>query len=136
MAGVAAKAKEFRYAVDLGEGDVVRTEDGTPLGSGPEWTPEHLLLAALLRCSLTSLRYHARRAGIEVARATGSARALFTQRESDSRFAIAEVEVVLDVELEPQPGEAEQAELLEKAERDCFVGASLTVKPSYTWSVG
>ena len=66
MAGVAAKAKEFRYAVDLGEGDVVRTEDGTPLGGGPEWTPEHLLLAGLLRCSLTSLRYHARRAGIEV----------------------------------------------------------------------
>ncbi|MGZ4310438.1 MAG: OsmC family protein [Gaiellaceae bacterium] len=130
------KAKEFRYAVDLGEGDVVRTEDGTPLGGGPEWTPEHLLLAALLRCSLTSLRYHARRAGFDVPRATGSAAALFTRRESDGRFAVAEVEVVLDVGLEPQPGEAELAELLAKAERDCFVGASLTVKPSYRWSAG
>ena len=66
MAAMAAKAKEFRYAVDLAEGDVVRTEDGTPLGDGPEWTPEHLLLAALLRCSVKSLRYHAGRAGIEV----------------------------------------------------------------------
>jgi organic hydroperoxide reductase OsmC/OhrA len=130
---VVVKPKEFRYAVDLSEGDVVRTEDGTPLGGGPEWTPEHLLLAALLRCSLTSLRYHAKRAGIAVTTATGSAEALFTRRERDGRFAIAEAELSLDVRLEPQPGEAELAELLEKAERDCFVGASLTVKPVYRW---
>jgi organic hydroperoxide reductase OsmC/OhrA len=132
---VAAKGKEFRYAVDLGEGDVVRTEDGTPLGGGPEWTPEHLLLAALLRCSLMSLRYHARRAKIEVRRATGSAKALFTRRESDGRFGIAEAELVFDVGLVPQAGAAELTELLEKAERDCFVSASLTVKPSYSWNV-
>ena len=128
------KPKEFRYAVDLSEGDVVRTEDGTALGGGPEWTPEHLLLAGLLRCSLTSLRYHAKRAGIEVESATGSAKALFTQRESDGRFAIAEAEVELAVRLVPQPGDAELAELLEKAERDCFIGASLTVKPLYRWT--
>lgn len=133
---MAEKAKEFRYAVDLTEGGEVRTEDGTPLGGGPEWTPEHLLLAALLRCSLASLRYHARRGGIEVTRATGSARSLFARRESDGRFAAADVEVVLDVGLEPQPGAAELAELLEKAERDCFIGASLSVKPSYRWSTG
>jgi organic hydroperoxide reductase OsmC/OhrA len=131
---VTVKAKEFRYAVDLGEGDVLRTEDGTPLGGGPEWTPEHLLLAGLLRCSLTSLRHHARRAGIEVTRATGSAKALFARRESDGRFAVTETEVVLEVGLEPQPGEAELGELLAKAERDCFIGASLTVAPSYRWT--
>jgi len=133
---VGEKPKEFRYAVDLAEGDTVRTEDGTPLGGGPEWTPEHLLLAALLRCSLASLRHHARRGGIEVSRATGSARSLFARREGDGRFAATDVEVELDVGLEPQPGEAELAELLEKAERDCFIGASLTVKPSYTWRAG
>jgi organic hydroperoxide reductase OsmC/OhrA len=133
---VTSKAKEFRYAVDLGEGNVFRTEDGTPLGGGPEWTPEHLLLAGLLRCSLHSLRHHAERAGIEVTRSTGSAKALFTRRESDGRFAVAEIDVVLDIGLEPQPGEAELAELLQKAERDCFVGASLTVKPSYSWTTG
>jgi organic hydroperoxide reductase OsmC/OhrA len=131
---VTVKAKEFRYAVDLGEGGVLRTEDGTPLGGGPEWTPEHLLLAGLLRCSLTSLRHHARRAGIEVTRATGSAKALFARRESDGRFAVTETEVVLEVGLEPQPGEAELGELLAKAERDCFIGASLTVAPSYRWT--
>jgi organic hydroperoxide reductase OsmC/OhrA len=131
---VSVKAKKFRYAVDLGDGEVVRTEDGTPLGGGPEWTAEHLLLAALLRCSVHSLRYHARRGGIEVTRATGSAEGLVTKRESDGRFAITEVRVLLDIALEPEPGESELAELLQKAERDCFIAASLTVKPSYSWN--
>ena len=132
---MADKGKEFRYAVDLSEGDAVRTEDGTPLGEGPEWTPEHLLLAGLVRCSLLSLRHHAQRAGIEVRLATGSVKGLFARRESDGRFAIAEAELHLAVTLEPQPGEAELAALLAKAERDCFVGASLTVKPAYRWSM-
>jgi uncharacterized OsmC-like protein len=131
---VAVKAKEFRYAVDLAEGGAVRTEDGTPLGPGPEWTPEHLLLAGLVRCSVESLRYHARRGGIEVAVATGSAGALVTKRDSDERYAIVEAHVTLDVRLRPQPGEDELAELLAKAERDCFVGASLAVKPAYRWT--
>jgi organic hydroperoxide reductase OsmC/OhrA len=134
MAFVAVKPKEFRYAVDLAEGDVVRTEDGTPLGGGAEWTPEHLLLAGLLRCSVKSLHHHAKRAGIEVTRATGSASAVFARRESDGRFAVAEVTVVLDVGLVPEPGESELGELLQKAQRDCFIGASLTVKPTYVWN--
>jgi organic hydroperoxide reductase OsmC/OhrA len=128
-------AKEFRYAVDLGDGDVVRTEDGTPLGGGPEWTPEHLLLAGLVRCSVKSLRHHAKRAGIEVESATGSASSLFSRRESDGRFAVTELNVELALKLEPQPGEAELVELLEKAERDCFIGASLTLKPTYVWTI-
>ena len=131
---MARRAKEFRYAVDLGEGDNVRTEDGTPLGGGPDWTPEHLLLAALLRCSLKSLRYHARLNGVEVRDATGSGRSLVTKRESDDRYAIVEIELELRVTLEPRPGEDELAALLAKAERDCFIGASLTVKPTYRGS--
>jgi organic hydroperoxide reductase OsmC/OhrA len=127
--------KEFRYAVDLSAGDVVRTEDGTPLGGGPEWTPEHLLLAGLIRCSVKSLRHHATRTGIEVESATGSASSLFSRRESDGRFAVTELRLELAVRLEPQPGEAELVELLAKAERDCFVGASLTIKPTYVWTV-
>ena len=129
-------AKEFRYAVDLSDGDVVRTEDGTPLGGGPEWTPEHLLLAGLVRCSVKSLRHHAKRAGIEVESATGSASSLFSRRESDGRFAVTELNVELALRLEPHPGEDELVELLAKAERDCFIGASLTVHPSYVWTAG
>jgi organic hydroperoxide reductase OsmC/OhrA len=128
------KGNEFRYSVDLREGGALRTEDGTALEAEPAWSPEHLLLAALVRCSLKSLAYHAARGGIAVEHAHGSARALFARRESDGRYAAAELEVDLDVRLAPQPGERELSELLAKAERDCFIGASLTVHPTYRWT--
>jgi organic hydroperoxide reductase OsmC/OhrA len=131
---VAVKSKEFRYAIDLQMGGALRSEDGTPLETDPAWSPEHLLLAALVRCTLKSLDHHARRAGIEVGVAKGSARALFAKRESDGRYAIAECEVALDVRLSPQPGPDEVRELRAKAERDCFIGASLTVPPVYRWA--
>jgi organic hydroperoxide reductase OsmC/OhrA len=126
-------AKELRYAIDLR--DVLRTEDGTPLQVDPGWSPEHLLLAALLRCSLKSLDYHARRSGNGLDDAHGSARALITKRASDGRYATTEIELDLQVRLREQPGDDELAALLAKAERDCFISASLTVKPAYTWSV-
>jgi organic hydroperoxide reductase OsmC/OhrA len=127
------KPREFRFAVDLR--DELRTEDGTPLGTDAAWSPEHLLLAALVRCSLASLDYHARRAGNGVESSQGNARALFTRRESDGRYAATEIDVELGVKLRVQPGEEELRDLLEKAERDCFIGASLTVKPRYDWSL-
>ena len=130
---MAVKAREFRYAIDLHEGGALRAEDGTELVVDQAWTPEHLLLAALVRCSLTSLRFHARRLDIGVSDATGSARAMVTRRESDERFAVVECEVELSVRLSPEPGEDETAKLFADAERDCFVGASLTVKPTYRW---
>jgi len=126
-------AKELRYAIDLR--DLLRTEDGTPLQVDPGWSPEHLLLAALLRCSLKSLDYHARRAGNALDEAHGSARALITKRAGDGRYATTEIDLDLQVRLREQPGEDELAALLTKAERDCFIGASLTVKPTYNWSL-
>jgi organic hydroperoxide reductase OsmC/OhrA len=130
---VTPKAKELRYAVDLR--DELRTEDGTPLHADAAWTPEHLLLAALVRCSLKSLGYHARRTRNEIEEEHGTARALITKRESDGRYATTEVDVELEVRFRQRPGADELSELLAKAERDCFVGASLTVKPRYSWSV-
>jgi organic hydroperoxide reductase OsmC/OhrA len=132
---MAVKAKELRFAVDLGPGESLREESGVALETPAEWTPEHLLLAALVRCSLQSLRYHATRAGLRVPAASGSARTLVTRRESDGRYAIVEAELELAVELEPHPGPGQLAELLAKAERDCFVAASLQVKPAYRWTV-
>jgi organic hydroperoxide reductase OsmC/OhrA len=133
MPSVPGKAKELRYAIDLR--DELRTEDGTPLHVDPAWSPEHLLLAALLRCSLKSLDYHARRAGNALEDARGNARAVITKRESDGRYATSEVELDLEVRLREQPGDDELTALLAKAERDCFIGASLTVAPTYRWSV-
>ena len=53
--------------------------------------------------------------------------------ESDGRYAFVEVGVRADVTLSPAP--ADVRELLAKAERDCFVAASLTVAPRYSWTV-
>jgi len=130
---VAIKARELRFAVDLGAGGEFLDEDAVRLDVPPEWTPEHLLLAALVRCSLASFTYHAERAGLAVGEKTGSARGMVTKRESDERYAFVEADVELTVAVEPEPDDL--AALLAKAERDCFVSASLTVKPRYRWTV-
>ena len=128
-----ARAKTFSYAVSVArDGAATSERGGAPIPRDDAWAPEHLLLAGLARCTLTSLRYHARRDGIEV---TGAADASgeVTQRDTDGRYAFVRVKVSLDVTLEPAPTSVR--ELVAKAERDCFVGASLTAKPRYRWTV-
>ena len=58
-----------------------------------------------------------------------------SKRAADGRYAFTEVECGLDVRLEPAPANDALAELLDLAERDCFVGASLTAAPRYEWRV-
>ena len=130
-----ATPKEFRYAVGLGADGAVSTESGATLVPGAEWTPEHLLLAALVRCTLKSLRHHLDRAGVALEGSIGGASARVTKRASDGRFAAVETEVELSIRLEPEPDADAVAALLAKAERDCFVGASLTAPPAYRWVV-
>ena len=133
---MAASARTFEYAVEL-DTDWTATSDrgggALPLEE-PAWSPEHLLLTALCRCTLTSLRHPARRAGIDVA-SQGRARGIVAWREADSRFAFVSVDADLVVALDPPPDPDGVRELLAKAERDCFVGASLTAPPTYRWTV-
>ncbi len=129
------RARVFEYDVDVdGDGDAHSDRGGAAIPADPAWTPEHLVLAGLARCTLTSLGYHARRAGL---RASGTARAhgTVTRRERDGRFAFVAVDVSFEVTLDPLPAREAVRELLAKAERDCFVGASLTATPTYTWRV-
>jgi uncharacterized OsmC-like protein len=135
MHAVAVRAKELRYAVELTASGELREENGVVLETPSEWSPEHLLLAALIRCSLKSLRYHARPRGVEIRSSSGGGRTLVTKRQTDKRYALVETEVQLAVELDPEPEPDALAELLALAERDCFVGSSLTAKPSYGWAV-
>jgi organic hydroperoxide reductase OsmC/OhrA len=130
----ALKAKRFEYAATIDRDGRLAAAEGPPVELGSEWTPEHLLLVALVDCSLTSLRYHARRAGIAVA-GSGSAAGVITKRESDERYAFIEIDVDMEVSLDPPLPPDEREALLAKAERDCFIAASLTVKPSYVWRV-
>ena len=133
---MSARARTFDYAVDVDEAWAARSErGGTTIPADEEhWAPEHLVLAGLARCSLTSLRYHCRRAGVELS-SKASARGTVTRREEDGRFAFVEIVVEADVAFEPRPDDATVADLLMKGERDCFVGASLTAKPTYDWRV-
>lgn len=130
-----ARARVFTYLVETDRSWTAHSDRG---GSGiprdEAWTPEHLVLAGLARCTLTSLEHHAKRAGLE-ATASASARGTVTRREEDGRFAFVALEVGLDVSLQPRPEREALHELLAKAERDCFVGASLTAKPQYSWRV-
>jgi uncharacterized OsmC-like protein len=129
---VAKTAKEFEYEIAQDRAGRVTAGGQAPLDLDEAWTPEHLVLAGLVRCTLQSLRFHANRAGVDfLAEASASGRV--TKRDSDGRYAFVELEVSVELELEPEP--TDLGELLAKAERDCFVGASLTPKPVYRWRV-
>ena len=130
---MALTAKRLEFEVTVARSAALEA-DGTRLELPDRWTAEHLLMAALVRCSITSLRYHARRAGI-TAEAGGSARGLVTKRDDDGRYAFVEAEITLDAEIDPEPDAAETGALLAKAERDCFISASLRIDPTYHWRV-
>jgi organic hydroperoxide reductase OsmC/OhrA len=130
---MAGDAKRFEYAVSVDrEWAASSDRGGPPIPNDDAWTPEHLVLAGLARCTLTALRYHARRDDIRVGGSAG-ARGEVAQRDTDGRYAFVRIKVELDVTLEPPPQNVR--ELVAKAERDCFVGASLTAKPRYRWTV-
>jgi uncharacterized OsmC-like protein len=127
-------AKEFRYAIGLDRAGHVTADGASPLDLDDAWTPEHLMLAGLARCTLQSLRFHTDRVGIDFL-AKASASGVVTKRADDGRYAFVDLDVEIDLELEPVPAREELTALLAKAERDCFVGASLKPSPRYRWRV-
>jgi len=129
---VAHTAKVLEYAVDVDSAGR-RTIPGGGQFVPPEgWSADHLLLAALVRCSIDSLAYHARRAGHEVT-AAGEAQGSVTKSGEDGRYRFVQIDVRINAQLTPRVTDVD--DLLAKAERECFIGASLTVKPEYEWHV-
>jgi organic hydroperoxide reductase OsmC/OhrA len=118
--------KRFEYSVS--------ERSGTPAHAEADWTAEHLLLAGLARCSLSSLEYFAKRVNVE-ASGTADADGVVARRDSDGRFAFVRTHVALDVEVQPALDGEELAKLLDSAEYGCFIGASLTAAPTYEWRV-
>ena len=127
-------AKQFEYAASLDAEGQLLAGGESPLVPGDPWTPEHLVLAGLMRCTLKSLTFHAERGGASV-RGGAAAEGIVAKREDDGRYAFVEIECGLDVELDPLPQGDELVELLDLAERDCFVGASMKPSPRYEWRV-
>ena len=133
---MSVRPRVFTYEIALDEAWVATSSrGGASLPNEDEkWTPEHLLLTALCRCTLTSFRYHAKRVGLFPS-ASGAADGVVTVREEDGRFAFVEINVRLYVEMPHAPSGDDVRALVAKAERDCFVGASLVVEPDYHWTV-
>jgi organic hydroperoxide reductase OsmC/OhrA len=122
------------YAITLDRDARLAIPAGSVLDAAGDWTPEHLLLAALARCTVASLGFHAARAGAAVT-AAGAAEARVTRRDTDRRYAMSAAEVVIDVTVAPAPASGDLERLLARAEHDCFVGASLAAAPRYRWTV-
>jgi organic hydroperoxide reductase OsmC/OhrA len=129
---VAVTAKVLEYAVEVDGGGRMTIPGGGQLVPPEGWSADHLLLAALVRCSIESLTYHARRAGHGVT-AAGHAHGTVTKSGDDGRYRFVSIAVQIDAQLSPRTNEVD--DLVAKAERDCFVAASLTVKPEYEWHV-
>jgi organic hydroperoxide reductase OsmC/OhrA len=129
---VPVRAKVLEYAVGVDDDGLMTVPGGGEFVPPDGWTADHLLLAALVRCSIEGFAYHARRAGHSVL-ASGSSQGTVTKTEGDGRYRFVDISVQIDARLTPHAEDPSQ--LIEKAERDCFVGASLSVKPEYAWRV-
>jgi organic hydroperoxide reductase OsmC/OhrA len=129
---VGATAKVLEYAVEVDNGGRMTIPGGGQFVPPEGWSADHLLLAALVRCSIDAFAYHARRAGHEVS-ASGEAQGQVTKSGEDGRYRFVEIDVRIDAQLTPRT--TEHDDLIAKAERDCFIGASLALKPEYEWHV-
>ena len=130
-----ARPRVLEFDVTVDPGRVARSGlGGSPLAREAEWWAEHLVLAGLVRCTLASMDYAARRAGLN---ATGSGRAqgTVTKRDSDGTYGFVEIHATYDVGLAPAPSEEVLADVLARAERGCFVGNSLVPRPRHRWIV-
>jgi organic hydroperoxide reductase OsmC/OhrA len=129
---VSHRAKVFEYAAEVDRAGRMTIPGGAQIEAPEGWSADHLLLAALIRCSIDSLVYHAHRAGHEVA-AQGQAQGTITKPNPDSQYAFVSIDVRIEAQLTPRLNEVD--DLTAKAERDCFVGASLNLKPTYDWQI-
>ncbi len=130
---MAHTAKVLEYAVEVDNGGRMTIPGGGQFVPPEGWSADHLLLAALVRCSIDSLAYHARRAGHEVT-ASGEAQGSITKSGEDGRYRIRRRSTCASTR-SSTPRATDVDDLLAKAERDCFIGASLTMKPEYEWHV-
>jgi uncharacterized OsmC-like protein len=132
MATVRPRVLEFEVSVDR-DRTARSALGGSSLAREEEWCAEHLVLAALVRCLLASVDYTAGRLELDVS-GSGGAHGTVTKRE-DGLYALVEANVQLELEVVPPPSPDTLATLIEKAERGCFVGNSLTAAPRYRWTV-
>ena len=133
MPTIKPRVLEFDVSVDR-ERSAHSGRGGAPIPLADAWSAEHLLLAALVRCSLTSFDHHVAKAGLS-ATGSGHGRGVVAKRDGDGFYAFVDVEARIEVEVDPAPPAAVAQDLVAKAERGCYIGNSLAVKPRYHWKV-
>jgi organic hydroperoxide reductase OsmC/OhrA len=132
---MAAEPRVLEFDVSVDDDRSSRSAlGGTAIAREDAWWPEHLVLAALVRCTLASMDYSARKAGLDVV-GSGRAHGTVTKRAADGLYAFVDVQSELEIELDPMPVREIVADLVEKAERGCFVSNSLTTAPRHHWTV-
>jgi len=132
---VAVTTRVLEYDVTLDRGRTARSGlGGAALAVDEAWSAEHLVLAGLVRCTLASLDYSAKRAGLQLV-ASGRAQGAVTKRDDDGRYAFVRIDAYFDVELDPTTAPDVVNELIARAERGCFVGNSLIARPRNHWTV-
>jgi len=132
---VAATARVLEFDVTVDRDRTARSgRGGSAIAPDEAWSSEHFVLAGLVRCTLTSLDYSAKRAGLEVT-ASGRAHGVVTKREDDGRYAFVRIESHLDVALDPATEPDTVRDLVARAEKGCFVANSLVARPSYHWTI-
>ena len=124
---------EFDVTVDRA-GDAHSGLGGSPLPREVEWSAEHIVLAGLVRCTLASMDYSARRSGLS-SKGVGSAHGVVTKRDDDGLYAFVGIETRLELDIAPPPEPSALRELVARAERGCFVSNSLIAKPRHRWIV-
>jgi len=135
LARVAVTTRVLEYDVTLDRGRTARSGlGGAALAVDEAWSAEHLVLAGLVRCTLASLDYSAKRAGLQLV-ASGRAQGAVTKRDDDGRYAFVRIDAYFDVELDPTTAPDVVNELIARAERGCFVGNSLIAQPRNHWTV-
>ena len=132
---MAVKPQVFEFEIGVDRSRTSRSElGGSALDREDEWWPEHLLLAALVRCTLASMDYFARRAGLDVV-GEGRAHGTVTKRDSDGLYAFVDIQSRLEIELDPPPEQGAVRELIAEAERGCFVSNSLETRAHHHWTI-
>lgn len=126
------EAKRFEFAASLESDGTILAEGEAALDPPEPWLPEHLVLVAVAQCMLASLRFYAQGATVS-GRAEGAG--VVTRRDEDGLYAFVEVEILLDVEIDPAPTAEQLPKLLDLANRGCFIGNSLMTKPRSVWRV-
>ena len=101
-------------------------------GSDDVWSPEHLLVAAVLSCVKTTFDAYARREGITVHDWRGSVTGVLAKARLGPVFTSIDVEVAITTE---SGDEARAEAVLAAAERDCIISRAVAAPVHVTGKI-